>query len=272
MVKFYRVCTRADNIGQKNVNASNLVNVVMGYNKPVQTITMKHGLAMEPHANRKLVEVLKDQKHVKVCSGEAGLFVSPNYPHLGASPDLIISCGCHEKFVVEIKCPDSIKMNTPSEHNLDYLVSDNSITKLKERHSYYFQFQGQMGITEIKQAILFIYTHHGYFIQFIEFDSDLSKQMIFKFNYFWSKYIASEILNSNCVHNSTLCSKDINTQPFVSLLSENNNKDTSSESVCGFCFNVATKQPKSQCDYSILCELMQSMVSHFMYRCYRGAI
>ena len=146
-------------------------------------------------------------------------------------------------------------MNTPSEHNLDYLVSDNSITKLKERHSYYFQVQGQMGITEIKQAIFFIYTHHGYFIQFIEFDSDLWKQMIFKFNYFCSKYIAPEILNSNRVHNSTLCSKDINTQPFVSLLSENNKKDTSSESVCGFCFNVKTKQPKSQCDYSILCEL-----------------
>ena len=42
-------------------------------------------------AKRKLLEVLKDQKHVKVCSGEAGLFVSPNYPHLGASLDLIIS-------------------------------------------------------------------------------------------------------------------------------------------------------------------------------------
>ena len=50
--------------------------------------------------------------------------------------------------------------------------------------------------------------------------------MIFKFNYFWSKYIAPEILNSNRVHNSTLCSKDINTQPFVRLLSENNKKKT----------------------------------------------
>ena len=45
------------------------------------------------------------------------------------------------------------KMNTPSEHNLDYLVSDNSITNLKERHSYYFQVQGQMGITVIKKTI-----------------------------------------------------------------------------------------------------------------------
>ena len=90
--KFYRLCIRADTtLAKKNVNASNLVNEVMGYNKPVQTIAMKHGLAMEPHAKRKLVEVLKDQKHVKVCSGEADLSVSPNYPHLGASPDLIIS-------------------------------------------------------------------------------------------------------------------------------------------------------------------------------------
>ena len=110
-------------------------------------------------------------------SEEAGLFISPNYPHFGASPDLIVSCGCHGKFMVEIKCPDSIKMAEPSVHNLDYLMSVDSTTTLKERHSYYFQVQGQMGITETKQAIFFIYTHHGYFIQFINFDSELWEQM-----------------------------------------------------------------------------------------------
>ena len=79
--KFYRLCIRADTtLAKKNVNASNLVTEVMGYNKPVQTIAMKHGLAMEPHAKRKLVEVLKDQKHVKVCSGEADPFCFPQLP------------------------------------------------------------------------------------------------------------------------------------------------------------------------------------------------
>ena len=72
--KFYRVCTRAETtIRKKNVDVSNLVSEIMGYKKPFQTIAMKHGLATEPHAKRKLMEVLKEQKHTKVGAEEAGL-------------------------------------------------------------------------------------------------------------------------------------------------------------------------------------------------------
>ena len=59
-----------------------------------------------------------------------------------------------------------------------------SITKLKQCHGYYFQIQGQMGITKNSKSIFFVYTHHGYFMQRIDFDIELWDQMIIKFNYF----------------------------------------------------------------------------------------
>ena len=213
---------------------------------------MKHGLAMEPHAKRKLVEVYK-LSHKNVKCDEVGLCVSPDYPHLGASPDLLLSCSCCGKFVVEIKCPESIKMTSPSVHNISYLECDNDITKLKERHAYYFQVQGQMGITKINQAIFFVYTHHGYFMQKIDFDLELWEQMVIKFNYFWSKYIAQEILGGNS--DKASCSKGLSSMPVVSLLNANKNKNAvNTENVCVICLKEMAHQPKSPADYSIFCE------------------
>ena len=70
------------------------------------------------------------RKHKQVSSDEVGLFISPEYPYLGASPDLILNCKFCGKYVVEIKCPESIKTTTPSSQNLNYLVSNGGITKL----------------------------------------------------------------------------------------------------------------------------------------------
>ena len=154
--KFYRVCTRAETtLADKSKSASNLVDEIMGVKSIPQTLAMKHGLAMEPHAKRKLAEVFKELNHKTITTTETGLIISAEYPHLGASPDLFISCACHGKFVVEIKCPETIKMSAPSVHNWKYLECKDDDVRLKERHPYYFQVQGQMGITKVHQGIFF---------------------------------------------------------------------------------------------------------------------
>ena len=182
--KFYRICTRADTtFKKKDENVKNLLNDIMGKKLYIQTFAMKHGIAMEPYAKRKVTEIFKET-HKQVSSDEVGLFISPEYPYFGASSDLILNCKCCGKYIVEIKCPESIKTTTPSSQNLNYLVSDGSIIKLMERHGYYFQIQGQMGITKNNTSIFFVYTHHGYFMQRLDFDIELWDQMLIKFNYF----------------------------------------------------------------------------------------
>ena len=244
--KFYRVCTRTDScLADKSKSAANLVAEIMGYKPKVQTLAMKHGLAMEPHAKRKLVEVFRESNHKKVTFSETGLVVSSEYPHLGASPDLILNCSCHGKFVVEIKCPESIKMYAPSIHNLNYLECDDDTVRLKERHSYFFQIQGQMGITQIHQGFFFVYTH-GYYMQHVEFDHEL----FIKFNYFWSKYVVTEIL-SKC---SMIDDRSAvgGQKPFIEVL--NKNKSVTNGSVCGICIKNVKENPKSPKEYGIACE------------------
>ena len=62
----------------------------------------------------------------------AGLFVNPRYPHLGATPDGIISCDCCGTGIIEIKCPYKHLDSHPTEVNDDtfYLLNrGNSLEK-----------------------------------------------------------------------------------------------------------------------------------------------
>jgi hypothetical protein len=65
-----------------------------------QTQAMKRGIKLERHVANKVEERLKLAKLEK-----AGLFLSPDFPVFGASPDGVIGCDA----VVEIKCPSSEK-------------------------------------------------------------------------------------------------------------------------------------------------------------------
>ena len=87
--KFYRVCTRTNTLSKRPGNTNILIKDIMDYNTKCSTYAMKHGLAMEPHAKRKLLDVFTTiYKHKKVSRNEVGLFVHKDTPHLGASPDL----------------------------------------------------------------------------------------------------------------------------------------------------------------------------------------
>ena len=130
-------------------------------------------------------------------------------------------------------------MTSPSVHNLNYLVYDGDVVKLKERHNYYFQVQGQMGVSKIPQAIFFVFTHHGYFSQCINFVnySELFSQMLIKFNYFWSKYVVPEIIKcQSLVRNSE--------GPLVTMIKENN-VINATDSIFSICMKESTTKPKS---------------------------
>ena len=47
----------------------------------------------------------------------AGLYVDPQMPHLGATPDGLVSCLCCGDGLLEIKCPYSIRDCDPQKVN-----------------------------------------------------------------------------------------------------------------------------------------------------------
>ena len=104
-----------------------------------------------------------------------GLHINPKFPHLGASPDGLLSCSCCGKGVLEIKCPFSVRNSTPC--NATYLEPAESGDKLKRSHNYLYQVQGQLALKE--GIVTLLYGLHTDFM--------------------WNVFIQSQIFLERCV-------------------------------------------------------------------------
>ena len=62
------------------------------------------GVDHEDVARDAYLDVAKE-KHINVQYSAAGLHLNPSFPHLGATPDGLISCECCGEGLIEIKCP-----------------------------------------------------------------------------------------------------------------------------------------------------------------------
>jgi len=113
---------------------------------------------------------------------ECGLFLDTDNPFIGASPDRIVSCSCHGKMCVEIKCPYSISHLSPNDDNANiaFLDRKNGSLSLKKTHAYYTQCQLQLGVAKLNKCYFFVYTAHGFILNEIDFDvnffSDISEK------------------------------------------------------------------------------------------------
>eukprot|EP00731_Ephydatia_muelleri_P003205 Em0001g3205a len=75
--------------------------------------SLEWGRVNEPVAREEYLHIMQ-RTHTKFKVQAAGLFINPLYPHLGASPDGLVSCLCCGAGVIEIKCPYSIRNSDPS--------------------------------------------------------------------------------------------------------------------------------------------------------------
>ena len=106
---------------------------------------------------------------------KSGLVVSMASPFLAASPDgKVIDRGCSKPFgLVEVKCPYSKFHVSPLETCADerfFAENVNGKPRLKRGHQYYFQIQGQLGITGASWCDFVIYTNKGMSIERITSD------------------------------------------------------------------------------------------------------
>lgn len=96
------------------------------------------------------------EKHKSFKVEECGLYINNKFPHLGASPDGIISCDCCGVGVVEIKCPYSARNDANLSAYIEKKTSPlqtvqiggNESATICYSHEYYYQLQMQMQLTE----------------------------------------------------------------------------------------------------------------------------
>ena len=103
---------------------------------------------------------LADENHVGLKYSADGLHLNPSFPHLGASPDGLISCDCCGSGIIEIKCPYKYRDESPQDVQDPkfYLeFNDEGELHLSKSHEYYYQVQGQLSVCE-KDYVCYIYT------------------------------------------------------------------------------------------------------------------
>ena len=146
--------------------------------------------------------------------------------------------------------------------------TEEPLIKLKRNHSYYSQIQGQMGVTEINCSYIFVFTHHGYHLEKIEFQPEYWNDMLFHLQCFWEKYVGPELLLKKYafVEKTSDKSDQATNLSIKSLIKQNKSNRNSAKHknkikvvaaevhhkyVCGICFHDIALIPKVPSENSI---------------------
>ena len=155
--------------------------------KPVrQTQAMRFGLANEGNAAATYAQL----KGVNVR--RSGFVINPGCPHLGASPDYIVfdpSENDDPFGLMEAKCLQCLSVQ-----NEKCLRRINGELKLKKSHEYYYQIQGQLGLTGMQWCDLMVLCKDDYHIERIYFDQEFFHSMCTNLNKFYFEFFLCTLL------------------------------------------------------------------------------
>ena len=127
-----------------------------------------------------------------ITVGQTGLIINPSFPHLGASPDGLLtdSSNTDPNSILEIKFPYKSRYVDPCEAaaNRDFCceLAGDTIT-LKRNYTYFYQIQGQMAISSRKWCDFVIYTNKKVLVERISFNESHWMTMLPKLKDFYVK-------------------------------------------------------------------------------------
>ena len=121
-----------------------------------------------------------DHSSLKVLP--CGLYVNPLVPHLGASPDGIISCDCCGLGLLEVKCLFSVREQLPT--TVSYIEKGIDGFKLSRKHNYYYQIQGQISLFDYAYCDFVCWTQMGIHVERVLYDEDFVSNMMQQLAFF----------------------------------------------------------------------------------------
>ena len=182
---------------QKNISylcPEYFITAIMGYEKPVVTWQMRHGINTEIHA-KQIYKSLTRRFHKNMTYNDPGMTVFEEYPHLAATPDMEINCNCRGADLVEIKCPATLIGKIPSIENYSkHIEKDGEKLKLKSTSPYYSQIQGQLAATGRLYCDLFVFPFQGNLTIRMKYNDLYWKRSLSGLRWFWRTVIADELL------------------------------------------------------------------------------
>ena len=175
------------------------VKLLMGYGDTPDLEALKWGRNHEAAA-RRMYALKQKTKHPGINVRKSGLVIDGERGYLACSPDGVITCThCSPtQGLLEVKCPFAHRFETAEEACADdTFCCDivNGEVKLKRKHKYYLQVQGQMAVTGKKWCDFVIWTLKGMSVERIFFDSELWSRMLFSLDSFYIGAMVPELFS-----------------------------------------------------------------------------
>ena len=163
----------------------------------------RYGQKHEGTARGAYVKRREDDPSVQVQT--TGLHVHTEYWGLACSLDGRVLSDVSEPKTLEIKCPYTLRNHDPN--NFESVLNKKQLKRfclernacgqlvLKEDHPYFYQIQMGMGMTDIKECDLFIWSQHGSILCTIPFNNSTwetikSALIAFHWDYLVPEYFA----------------------------------------------------------------------------------
>ena len=128
----------------------------MRYYGDFTTPATKYSLVMEPIVGKDCFNQGKIN-HQSLTVEEIGLFVSKEFPFLGAIPDGLVHCACHRRGLLEIKCLTYHKEGLKfwcTDPNCPVMSGD-----MKTNHPCYYQMQHQKLVTNLNYCDFYVWSN-----------------------------------------------------------------------------------------------------------------
>ena len=133
------------------------------------------------------------EKHDDFEVSKSGLFLSCDWPFIGASPDGLVNCSCCGKGVVEIKCSYCYRFDSVEKVATDrqscLVVDADGVLHLSTSHAYYYQVQTQIHVCKVDYCDFCLCTFPS--------EASLHIERIFQDDQFWQACVDS----SQCFFN-----------------------------------------------------------------------
>lgn len=203
------------------------------------TEATKWGCEHEKVARKQYID-MQAKKHKNFKVSDSGFVIDTNYPHLGASPDGIISCDCCNGCgVLEIKCPFSCRSVSWQEGigEASFLEHDaHGSLGVKQSHAYYYQIQAQMHICHATYCDFVVWSEKGAIILRINPCDVFITSAIKKATEFFKYCILPELIGKWYSKAPTYHCKHVpSREPLVDITSNGQNNNVSKAEKWCFC-------------------------------------
>lgn len=174
-----------------------------------------YGRRHEKDAKKALIKELAC--HGAVEFHECGVYICKDQPYLAATPDLIMTCNCHGKISIEIKCPYRLRENNTFNQQLPmgsligtsdpFLEMKNGEYCVVEKHAYYAQIQAQIFITDSNYGMLYVWSKKDKLCLLVEKNPTFWEEACERSKQYFEKNVLVELVSnhfSNKLSNNTL--------------------------------------------------------------------